>query len=81
LTRVAVPIYRLLDMRGYGKIDVRLTPEGRVYFIEGNPNPDLSPGGFGIMASWAGIGYTELIRRIAHLALQPRNRPRTSQTR
>jgi D-alanine-D-alanine ligase len=74
---VAVPIFRLLDMRGYGKIDVRLTPEGRVFFIEGNPNPDLSPGGFGTMASWAGIGYTELIHRIVRLALQPRSRPRT----
>jgi D-alanine-D-alanine ligase len=71
---VAVSIYRLLEMRGYGKIDVRLTPEGRVFFIEGNPNPDLSPGGFGTMASWAGIGYTELIRHIVRLAAQPRSR-------
>ncbi len=69
---VAIPMYRLLEMRDYGKIDVRLTPEGRVFFIEGNPNPDLSPEGFGRMASWAGLGYADLIRRIVKLASQRR---------
>src|SRR5262245_34963734 len=61
-------MYHLLQMRDYGKIDIRLTPEGRMFFIEGNPNPDLSPAGFGRMASWAGIGYTDVIRSIVGLA-------------
>ncbi len=69
LNSVSAAMYRLLGMRDYGKIDVRLTPGGKVFFIEGNPNPDLSPGGFGRMASWSGLGYTALIGRIVRLAM------------
>jgi D-alanine-D-alanine ligase len=65
-------MYQLLDMRGYGKIDVRMTPDGRVVFLEGNPNPDLSPSGFGRIAGWGGVGYTDLIRRIVRLAMTRR---------
>jgi D-alanine-D-alanine ligase len=66
----AVRMYLLLQMRDYGKIDLRLSPEGGIFFLEGNPNPDLSPSGFGSMASWAGISYRDLIRRIVQLALE-----------
>jgi len=65
---VAVRIYKTLGIRDYGKIDLRLTPAGEAYFIEANPNPDLSPTGFGVMASWGGIAYRDLIARIVQLA-------------
>jgi D-alanine-D-alanine ligase len=68
----AIPMYRLLQMRDYGKIDARLTPEGRVFFIEANPNPDLAPEGFGRMAAWGGFDYADLIRWIVKLAVQRR---------
>jgi D-alanine-D-alanine ligase len=71
----AVPMYRLLQMRDYGKIDARLTPEGKVVFIEGNPNPDLAPEGFGRMAAWGKLGYAELIQRIVTFAVQRRAKP------
>jgi D-alanine-D-alanine ligase len=67
---VARRIYRLLQIRDYGKIDLRLTPTGNVYFIEANPNPDISPTGFGTFASWGGINYVNLIDRIVRLAIQ-----------
>ncbi len=72
LTAAAVAMYRLLQMRDYGKIDARLTSDGKVYFIEGNPNPDLAPDGFGRMAAWGGLSYKELIRRIVTLAAKRR---------
>lgn len=74
LSSRAIRIYRVLEMRDYGKIDARLTPDGQVVFIEANPNPDLSPGGFGTMAAWAGIDYTELIGRIVALAMHRHGR-------
>jgi D-alanine-D-alanine ligase len=64
----AIRIYRALGIRDYGKIDLRLTPGGEAYFIEANPNPDLSPTGFGVMAAWGGIAYGDLIGRIVALA-------------
>lgn len=64
----ATRIYRLLGIRDYGKIDLRLTPSGQAYFIEANPNPDLSPTGFGVMAKWGGVAYRDLIERVVKLA-------------
>jgi D-alanine-D-alanine ligase len=72
----AVQMYRLLQMRDYGKIDARLTADGEVVFIEANPNPDLAPGGFGKMAAWGKLGYAELIQRIVLLAVQRQRKRR-----
>lgn len=68
--KIAKKIYQLLHIRDYGKIDLRLTTTGSVYFIEANPNPDLSPTGFGTFASWDGIDYIRLIGEIVKLAMQ-----------
>src|SRR5207244_5113416 len=35
-------IYRLLTIDGYARIDLRLTSENKLYFIEANPNPILA---------------------------------------
>jgi D-alanine-D-alanine ligase len=34
--------YRLVGMRDYGRVDLRVTPEGRAYVLEVNPNPYLN---------------------------------------
>ena len=36
-------IYRLLTIDGYARLDLRLTPENEIYFIEANPNPSSPP--------------------------------------
>ncbi|MDR3606934.1 MAG: ATP-grasp domain-containing protein [Oligoflexia bacterium] len=61
-------IYRLLQMSGYGRIDLRLTPEGEIVFIEANPNPSIArEDDFAQSAEKAGIDYDELIARILRL--------------
>src|SRR5262249_38684613 len=35
-------IYHLLTIDGYARLDLRLTPDNQVYFIEANPNPMLA---------------------------------------
>jgi len=72
---VSARVYRLLEMRDYGKIDLRLVEEGEIFVLEGNPNPDLAPTGLGRIASWAGIGYVELVGRVVDLARERRRRP------
>jgi D-alanine-D-alanine ligase len=58
-------IYRLLTIDGYARIDLRLTNDGRVYFIEANPNPILADDeDFALSASKAGLSYPQLIERI-----------------
>src|SRR5260370_8148685 len=42
LAETAVSVYRILKLRDYGRIDMRLTDKGELYVIEANPNPWLS---------------------------------------
>jgi len=69
LTRLARRIYRLLKIRGFGRIDVRLTPKGEVFVIEANPNPSLAQDeDFARAAAEAGMGYDALIQQILDAA-------------
>src|SRR5687768_15361606 len=63
-------IYRLLTIDGYARIDLRLTKNNELYFIEANPNPMLADGeDFALSAQRSGLTYPELIDRILRLAL------------
>lgn len=70
LDKIAKRVYRVLCLRGYGRIDMRVTEDGRVFVVEANPNPDISDNeDLAIAAEKAGIGYGELVSRISRLAL------------
>ena len=61
-------IYRLLTIDGYARIDLRLTPDNTVYFIEANPNPHLAEDeDFALSADKAGLPYPQLIDAIIRL--------------
>jgi D-alanine-D-alanine ligase len=63
-------IYRILTIDGYARIDLRLTNDNELYFIEANPNPMLADGeDFALSAQRSGLTYPELIDRILRLAL------------
>jgi D-alanine-D-alanine ligase len=69
LAKLARKIYRLLKIRGFGRIDVRLTPTGEVFVIEANPNPSLAQDeDFAQAAAAAGTGYDALIQQIIDAA-------------
>src|SRR5262250_1280751 len=62
LSETALAAYRALKLRDYGRIDMRLAPNGDVYVIEANPNPWLaSRQEFAMAARAAGRSYSELI--------------------
>src|ERR1700757_1173803 len=64
-------IYRLLTIDGYARIDLRLTPENKLYFIEANPNPILADDeDFALAAGKAGLLYPQLIDRIARQGIK-----------
>jgi D-alanine-D-alanine ligase len=74
LSDTALAAYRAVKLRDYGRIDMRLTPEGEVYVIEANPNPWLSSKHeFAMAAKKSGRNYTQLIGEIVDMALA-RNR-------
>jgi D-alanine-D-alanine ligase len=58
-------VYRLLKIRGFGRVDVRLTPTGEIFVIEANPNPSLAEDeDFARSAADAGVAYDALIQEI-----------------
>jgi D-alanine-D-alanine ligase len=71
---VARAAFAAMELRDYGRLDVRLAADGTPYVIDINPNCDLSDasGGFARAGRAAGLGYDELVRRIVDLALQRR---------
>jgi D-alanine-D-alanine ligase len=69
LNQAAISAYKALELRDYGRIDMRLQPDGRVHVIEANPNPWLSSRAeFAMAARKSGRTYTELIAEIVELA-------------
>ncbi len=69
LQDTALAAYRALNLRDYGRIDMRLNKKGEVYVIEANPNPWLaSAAEFTMAAKKAGYSYTDMIDKIVELA-------------
>ena len=71
LMRTAEAAWRVMQGKGYGRVDLRVDDTGRPWVLEVNPNPDLTDeAGLSRMAAAAGWDYPELIRRIAEVALR-----------
>lgn len=63
-------IYHLLAIDGYARLDLRMTADGDLYFIEANPNPMLAADeDFALSASRAGLSFPQLIQRILRQGL------------
>lgn len=63
--------FRVLHLRDYGRVDLRLTPEGKIVILEANPNPDLAWGEeVAEAAQYAGMNYNQLIDFIIQQTLK-----------
>src|SRR3970040_903780 len=70
LQQTAVAAYQALELRDYGRVDMRLQPDGRVHVIEVNPNPWLSSKAeFAMAARKSGRTYSQLVAEIVELAM------------
>ena len=71
IQQAALTAYRALKLRDYGRLDLRVTEERRVYVIEANPNPWLDPAAeFAMAAKESGRTYTQTIGEIVELAMR-----------
>jgi D-alanine-D-alanine ligase len=63
--------YKALNMKCYARIDIRITPDDRIFIIEPNANPNLQPWDeFASAAGKAGISYEKLVEKLLKLAFQ-----------
>ena len=65
-------IFDILRCKDFARIDFRLSPEGRLYFIEINPLPGLAPGysDYPMIAQHNGMDYNTLLRGILDAAVK-----------
>ena len=85
IERHSLAAYRLLGCRDYARVDLRVESaidsgvpgEPRVWILEVNANPDLSPSaGFARSLKVAGLNYDDVIRKLVERAAQRRGPPR-----
>ena len=63
--------YAVTGCCGYARVDMRMDESGRVYVLEVNPNPDISPdAGASIQAAADGLSYNDFIYNIVQLAME-----------
>jgi len=70
LARQSKRIYKALHLTGYARMDFRVRPDGRIYVLEANANPNLAADeDFAESARSAGLGYDDLLQKILSLGL------------
>jgi D-alanine-D-alanine ligase len=70
LHQTAVAAFQALELRDYGRVDMRLQSDGRIHVIEVNPNPWLSSKAeFAMAARKSGRTFTQLVGEIVDLAV------------
>jgi D-alanine-D-alanine ligase len=64
-------IFRALRLSGYARIDYRMKPDGTLYFLEANPNPDVQEESESAGAALsAGMKYPDFIAKLVRLGLR-----------
>jgi D-alanine-D-alanine ligase len=71
LDQLARRIYKALGLSGYARMDFRVRPDGQVFVLEANANPNLAQAeDLAQSALAAGTGYDDLLNRILQLGLR-----------
>ncbi len=69
--RTALEAYRILEIRDYARVDMRLDKQGTPFVLEVNPNPDIShDAGFVRSARAIGMTFDDMIVKIVECALK-----------
>ncbi len=71
LEDTALQVYHCLYGRDYGRVDIRVDREGRIWVLEFNPNPDISPdAGFTKAVKAAGMTAEIFVQETVEAALK-----------
>lgn len=68
---IALRAYRIMEVRDYARVDIRLDGENKPYVLEVNPNPDISrDAGYIRSAKAAGLSFEDVMEEIVRMALE-----------
>jgi D-alanine-D-alanine ligase len=68
---IALQAYRIMEVRDYARVDIRLDKNNKPYVLEVNPNPDISrDAGFARSARASGMTFEDMIGKIVEHALE-----------
>src|SRR4030043_911005 len=68
---IAIKVFKLFGCRDYARVDSRIDRDGKIYVLEVNPNPDISPqSGMSRALKVQGTTYTEFVGILIERALQ-----------
>lgn len=71
---IAIRAFKLFGCRDYARVDMRIDRDGKIYVLEVNPNPDISPqSGMARAIKVQGLAYSEFIRNVLEKALGRRD--------
>jgi D-alanine-D-alanine ligase len=69
--QLALRVFKLFGCRDYARVDMRIARDGKIYVLEVNPNPDISPqSGMSRSLKVQGLPYVEFIKGLLERALQ-----------
>jgi len=68
---VSKRVFKVLELSGYARIDLRLDSQGQIHVLEANPNPQIARSeDFAESAKHAGMNYPALLQRILTTGLR-----------
>jgi D-alanine-D-alanine ligase len=71
IVKLCKRIYRLLELTGYARMDLRLNPQGQIYLLEANPNAAIADNeDVAFSAEEAGLAYEQFIQKLINLGLK-----------
>jgi len=74
---LAIKAFKLFGCRDYARVDMRIDRDGKIYILEVNPNPDISPpSGMARAIRIQGMTYSEFIGKVIDKALERGDRER-----
>ena len=74
LHQSALAVHQALEANSYGRVDIRVDEQGRIFVLEYNPNPDISPdSGFCKALAADKTSYQDFVQKVIQEAM---TRPR-----
>jgi D-alanine-D-alanine ligase len=71
LENIAIKVFKLFGCRDYARVDVRVDKDGKIYILEVNPNPDISPqSGMTRALKVQGMTYIKFVGNVLERAIQ-----------